>query len=395
MNPIMSNKEMRDFSLVQGGPLFQILLRAGLVGPSMSLLARRIVVIAAIAWLPLLIATLVSGHAIGGIALPFLRDVGTHTRLLLGVPLFIAAEIIVHRSISATVDQFVVRDIIAIEDRPEFERIAASAMKLRNSRIAELLLFLFVVTGGYFIGGRYVSMDLASWYAVPISGDMQLTAAGYWYVFVSLNIFRFLLARWYFRLFIWYRFLWQVACRVPLQLNALHPDRAGGIGFLAGSIFAFQPVVIAHTIVLAGVFAGRIWNEGASLLYFKMEIAFWVVMLVTLILLPLCFFATHLSATKRSGLREYGVVGSRYVDEFRKKWISKEQSEEALIGTADIQSLADLSNSFQMVQEMRLVPFSSAAALRLGALAVIPFAPLLLTMIPLEELIDRAFGALL
>jgi hypothetical protein len=65
------------------------------------------------------------------------------------------------------------------------------------------------------------------------------------------------------------------------------------------------------------------------------------------------------------------------------------------VGSADIQSLADLSNSFEVVQEMRLVPFGRAIVLRLVLLTALPFAPLLLTMIPLEQLIDRALGVLL
>lgn len=393
---ITSPDEPTDFSLVQGGPLFQFLLRTGLAGPSMDLLARRIMVITAIAWVPLLVLSMFSGHAFGGVGVPFLYDVAPHARLLLAVPLLIAAEIIVHRRIRVTVWQFLDRGIITPEDRPQFERVAASAMRLRNSALAEVLLLLFVVSGGYLIGQRYVSMDVASWYAAPTDAGMQLTAAGYWYVFVSLTIFRFLLLRWYFRLFVWYRFLWQVSRHVPLQLNALHPDRAGGLGFLSGSTFALQPVMIAHTIVLAGVFGGRIWHEGASLPQFKMEITFWLICLIVLIVAPLFFFVTHLSAAKRAGLREYGVVGSRYVAEFRRKWIEGQAEKgEPLIGTADIQSLADLANSFQVVQEMRVVPFGRAAVLRLAMMTALPFAPLLLTMIPLEQLIDRALGALI
>ena len=77
--------------------------------------------------------------------------------------------------------------------------------------------------------------------------------------------------------------------------------------------------------------------------------------------------------------------------EFRRKWIEGHAAkDEALIGTADIQSLADLANSFEVVTEMRVVPFGRASVLRLAMTAALPLAPLLLTMIPLDELIDRA-----
>ena len=54
---------------------------------------------------------------------------------------------------------------------------------------------------------------------------------------MSLPIFQFLLCRWYFRLFIWARFLWQVS-RIDLSLVPTHPDRVGGLGFLSDTVYA-------------------------------------------------------------------------------------------------------------------------------------------------------------
>lgn len=388
--------EPTDFSLVQGGPLFQLLLRCGLVRPSMDLLARRMVVFATVAWMPLVILMLLAGRVSDGRSILLLHDFGAHARLLLCIPVMIAAEVIVHRRIKVTVRQFLDRGIVAAEDRPQFESVIASAMRLRNSVLAEVLMLAFVVVGALAVGRRYVAMDTASWFAVPVGDQTRLTAAGYWYIFVSLMIFRFLLLRWYFRLFVWYRFLWQVSRSIPLQLNALHPDRAGGLAFLSGSMFAFQPVLIAHTIALAGILGGKIWNEGARLPQFKLEITFWLIFLVVLVVSPLFFFVFHLAAAKRAGLREYGIVGSRYVAEFRRKWIEGQAGrDEALIGSADIQSLADLSNSFEAVTQMRVVPFGRAAVMRLATIAALPLAPLLLTMFPLEYLVDRALDVFL
>ena len=385
-----------DFSLVQGGPLFQFLLRAGLIKPSMDLAMRRIVVISLVAWAPLLLLSALSGHAVGGVGVPFLFDLGAHVRFLLCVPLLIAAEVIVHRRMKVTVRQFIDRGIVAPEDQPKFERIIASAMRVRNSVFVEVLLLAFAIVAGYWVGKRYLALEMATWYARPIGDRTQFTPAGYWYLFVSLTIFRFILVRWYFRLFVWYRFLWQVSRQIPLRLNALHPDRAAGLGFLSSSAFAFAPVLFAQTIGLAGIMGGKIWHEGAKLPQFKMEIAIWIVFLVLLVLTPLFFFVLQLAAAKRKGLREYGIVASRYIDDFHRKWIDGHSaSDEALVGTADIQSLADLSNSFDVVREMRVVPFDRAAVIRLALVTALPLAPLALTIIPLDQLIDRAFGLLI
>ena len=58
------------------------------------------------------------------------------------------------------------------------------------------------------------------------------------------------------------------------------------------------------------------------------------------------------------------------------------------MGSSDIQSLADLGNSFQVVNEMRLMLFSRKVVVQLGILIVLPLLPVLLTMIPLDQMID-------
>ena len=74
--------EELDFSLILGGPIYQIFVRSHLSGNGLELLNRRIVVISALAWLPLLVLSIISGHFMSGSALPFLRDVEAHARLL-------------------------------------------------------------------------------------------------------------------------------------------------------------------------------------------------------------------------------------------------------------------------------------------------------------------------
>jgi len=57
------------------------------------------------------------------------------------------------------------------------------------------------------------------------------------------------------------------------------------------------------------------------------------------------------------------------------------------VGTADIQSLADLGNSFAVVQEMRIVPFGLKDVSRLAAATAAPMVPLLLLVWSPEEVI--------
>ena len=58
--------EPTDFSLVLGGPLYQLFRRARLSGDTLELLRRRILIISLLAWLPLLVLTALQGQLLGG-----------------------------------------------------------------------------------------------------------------------------------------------------------------------------------------------------------------------------------------------------------------------------------------------------------------------------------------
>ena len=257
------------------------------------------------------------------------------------------------------------------------------------------MLLILIYTLGHWIWTQFVALHVATWYATPTSNNqVSFTLAGFWYAFVSVPIYQFILLRWYFRLFVWYRFLWQVS-RLPLNLNALHPDHSAGLGFLSQSVYAFTPVLLAHTILLSGLIANRIWHANATLPEFKFEIASMLILLVVLIILPLSFFLVRILNAKLDALRGYGIVASHYVNHFYLKWISTSQHKKNPIGTPDIQSLADLSHSFNVVRETYLIPIVLNQLIRLLIVIILPLVPLALTMIPLDQIIERIIKTLL
>jgi hypothetical protein len=374
-----------------------LLLRFRLSRPSLELVQRRVVAFALFAWLPLLALAALGGHLFGGVDVPFFRDLSTHVRFLLALPLLIGAELVVHGRIRAVVDQFKERGLITPEDQPRFDAAIGRAMRLRNSVVAEIVLLLLSFTLGYWIWSKAVVLSVPTWYGRVDGGVRQLTPAGYWFAFVSLPVFRFILLRWYFRLVIWYRLLWSVS-RLSLRLNPLHPDRCGGLGFLSVSPTAFLPVLIAHSVMFSGVLGERIWYAGAKLRAYDMEIVALVACLLAVVLAPLCFFVGHLFRARRDGMRRYGLLASRYVDDFENKWLAPPGGStagaagpagEPLLGAADIQSLADLGNSFDVVREMRALPFGKDTVIRLAIVILLPIGPLVLTMIPLRDLVER------
>ena len=384
-------REPPDFSLVVGGPLYQIFRRARLEGATPDELMRpRILVLTAIAWVPLLLLSLVEGNLWpGSVKLPFFNDISTQVRFLLALPLLVMAEMIVHQRMRPLVAQFLARRLISDEQMPRFEAAIAAAVRLRNSVLAEVLMIAFVYGVGVLVIWRtQVAIDVTSWYGTGTAGQLRPSLAGWWFGLVSLPLFQFLLLRWYFRLVVWARFLWQVS-RIDLQIVPTHPDRCGGMGFLTSISIAFAPVLFAQGLMLAGPIADRIFHAGGKLMDFKLELIALVAFMVLAVLGPLLVFAPRLAAAKRTGLREYGILAQSYVREFDQKWLrGGAPADESLVGSADIQSLADLGESYKVVTEMRASPFTLRTVLQLGVITLMPVAPLLLTVIPLEQLVD-------
>jgi hypothetical protein len=391
--PIAEPEE--DFSLVLGGPLYQLWRRLHAAGPTLDLLVRRVIAIPLVAWLPLLVFTVFEGVAIGHVVpVPFLYDLDAHARFLVAIPLFLLAEVLIHQRIRLVVRQFVDAGIVTPEVLPGFRAAIDRAMRLRNSLAVELVLAVGVFGFGWMFWTEMSSLATSTWYAIVDPAGRRFTLAGRWYTHVSIPIFQFLLYRWYLRLFVWFLFLWRVS-RLDLRLTPTHPDRAGGLGFLASAPIAFAPVILAQAIVLSALIAGRILFQGETLNAYRYVIAAFVILQLVLVLGPLCVFAPMLLALKRRGRREYGALAARYTREFHEKWIEGAPPDEPLLGSADIQSLADLANSYEVVRGIRAVPFGRDTIIQAAVPALIPFAPLALTVVPAEEILKKLMGMLL
>jgi hypothetical protein len=380
-----------DFSLVIGGPLFQALRRTHLAGDALQLVRRRIGAMAIIAWVPLLALSAADGKAWGNaVAVPFLRDIDAHARFLVALPLLVVAEIVVHRRMQPVVAQFVTLGLVSQAVHDRFEATIERAMRLRNSMVAEVMLIAIVYGIGILVVWRYyVALGAATWYAAPAGDGRRLYLAGWWYFLVSLPLLQFLLLRWYFRLFIWARFLWHVS-RIDLTYAPMHPDRNGGLGFLSRIGYAFAPLLVGQGTLLAGMIANRIFFDGAKLTDFRLEVFTFVATMVAVVLAPLLVFVGPLSRARRAGLREYRHLAKRHLDEFEAKWLhGGADAGELLVGNPDLSSLADMDNSFNVVREMRVVPITRDLVLQLVMLTLLPIAPLLLTMISVEELLGQ------
>jgi hypothetical protein len=212
-----------------------------------------------------------------------------------------------------------------------------------------------------------------------------------WYWGVCLPIFRFLGFRWLWRLVLWTVVLWRLS-RLDLQFVATHPDHAGGIGYLEVVQAEFSTLVFAISATLAASFAESM--VAGTLQGDALYPSLVIILLANALLFlgPLCIFTPKLWLCRVTALDTYMDLSSRYVMAFDAKWLRGEVEEPDLLGSADIQSLADLSNSMEVVNTMRLVPASRRLLMILGVAALAPMLPLLLLLYPIAELAKKLFG---
>jgi len=213
--------------------------------------------------------------------------------------------------------------------------------------------------------------------------------AGYWLAFVSVPAFQFILLRWYMQILVWFWFMLRIS-RFKLRLAPLHPDRAGGIAFVAASSMALAPLLFAHSALISSQIASHILYSRKSLHSFLITILSYIFLAVGAALAPLCLFTPQLIQAKRGALARYGNFASELVSDFDQKWLKPRVLATPMLASEEIQTVADLDNSFRVVREMRYVPISPHDMLLLFAITAAPFLPLLLTAMPIDQLVVHA-----
>ncbi len=364
------------FSLFNGGVLNRLFVFLRLEKPNTPRFGRRILVLTGIAFVPLAAICLAQGTAWGDhVQIPLFRDPGVLTRFLFSLPLMILAEGGVNREICAVVAYLKTSGIFREQDIPLFERTVERADRLANSVLAELLIFVAVVLAFWF------RLDIDPVFGPGIThwqsdfATQSVVTAGTWFRLVSCSIFRFIIVRWAWRYFVWSWFLWKVS-GLHLSLMCTHPDGKGGLGILADSQVAFSLLAMAGTAQISGFLGRSMVFDGTSLGSHQVLIGGSIAIIVSVFLLPLCVFNKQLFSCRKQGLRTYGALAERYTGLFDQKWLSNKTANPDLLGTPDIQSLADLGSGYDVVRRMGLFPLDARLVGVFLVSTAAPFVPL-------------------
>jgi hypothetical protein len=380
-----SKPPSRPFLLMEGGPLYRIERRIGLGKKRARVTTRIAALLPLITYLPLLLLSAIQGTAIGdAVHMPFLHDFSAYTRFLLAVPLLLFAETIMSPLIAEAAEHFITSGVVGEKDYAAFDRAVEQGLRSRDSAVAEIVILVLAYLSAY-VAFRETAVHVSTWFDIRTGANSSLTLAGWWLVLFCLPIFHFLVLRWLWRIFLWFQFLNRIS-RLDLHLYPTHPDRAGGLGFVGETQRIFSIFLFSYSIGAAGVFANDILYDKIPLKTFVPAIACYVVIALILLLVPLVVFTGRLLETKRHGLQQYGTLATDYSGSFHRKWIGDGPPDrEALLGTADIQSLADLGNVYTFVEKMNAVPISPRTPIQLALASLLPLTPLLFTVMPAKD----------
>jgi hypothetical protein len=295
------------------------------------------------------------------------------------------AEIPVGRGLRGIARHFLEAGLVREEERTRFATAVVDTVRFYDWRLAELTLLALAYITTYAELSKTSLQSGSTWFEP--SSTVGFSLVGYYYAFVCLPIFQFLMYRWAFRMVAWTRFLWQIS-KLDLFLTPIHPDGAGGLGFLGKGSIRFGVILFALSSVGSAAIASRVLFSGAKLEDFQVVYATLILLALLVFAGPLIVFAPKLLRLKQDGLRTYGTLASRYTQLFDNKWVEGvNAAEESLLGAADIQSLADLGNSYELVRKIRIIPIQLSDLIAMALPGMIPALPLAATVIPVSEIL--------
>ena len=375
------SEKLSELSLL-GGPLHRLGLRLGLVRGKTNTIPLG-VALGVLLWTVTVVLAVFEGHS--G-ELFSLAKIAGHVRLLAAIPLFFICEAWVDPRFTGFVRKLVRSGVVPTTSRPNLESEIKSVARWRDAWLPEVVCLLSAVLLS--VLAPHLNLSGLTTGANPRLAEGQITMTGVWYQIVCLPLFRFLIFRWLWRLGLWWQFLWRLS-RLELHLVPTHPDHAAGLGGLETVHTHFIPLVLAISIVNGASFAEEISAGVSAFEAIYPEVAVILIVDALLFVGPLLIFVWKLWVCRINGLGDYMTLAADYVNDFDRKWLRTHNPGEPLLGTSDLQSLADLSNSVNIVRNMRTVPFGPRLLVNLALAAFVPLLPLLLFRYPLAELAEK------
>jgi hypothetical protein len=366
-----------DISLVRGGPFFRFQQAARLIHPNQWNLGRRIVVLIAIGWLPLLVITAITNP---GTLHSLLTDYRVYARLLIAIPVLLGGEIFLDSHFRAFLKSISESNLLKDTDTAYMDGVMATITRLRDSLLPEFLILGLLMV--YVVTSYHGLVDATPWLGQGEGSNIHLTMAGWYGVLLGGLLWNFLLV-----LGLWHWLLWTVfAFRLSkrnLKVVATHPDGHGGIGFFGLVGEAFAPIAFVVSCVIGGTWRQNILHHGAHVMSYKVPAIVLGATIFLVALGPLLFFVPRLRSLRRRGIREYGALGHINSTEFHEKWIAHRAGLEAeFLQAPESSRLSSYGQIYEKIGKLKPFPVDKGSLYILAFAVVLPLLPAVLTEIP-------------
>ncbi len=383
-----------------GGLFYTLLLRTGIIEEGKYHTRRVILLFVGITWLPLLVLTALEGSLYNvGAGISYFTDINPHVRFLIAAPVLLLAGQIIDPLVGAVVQHIRTSGILPESSRAQFSRALDNMTRQRDSIWPDIVIIVIAATVSTLARPGYGETELekvSTWLWTSDGESLSISLAGWWYFLLAAPLAQIVLYRWIWRFFLWIGFLYHVS-RTRLALLPTHGDLTGGLGILSNGQLAFVVIFLAFGSLLSAGLAHEMLVDGLSKKEANPIIYGIVIAQLIAIVAPLLLFTKQLFNAKRLARRQYGALGYRLSNAFDKKWnqdeASMEQGKDILIAV-DPSALADYNAVYETISGMHIFPMKIRTIALMGIILAVPFAPLILIEMPLDEVLHRILNAL-
>jgi hypothetical protein len=378
----------KDYAFASGGIVWKIFDRTKFESKSLRHQIFMLLLLILVCWLPIALLSFIKLGWDSFYQL-FLRDIATHVRFLIVLPILLVSRRSLNKSFNQMISFFHETKIVDADNEQAFEKIMDSLKKWSNSKLIDGILLILVYSSFYFQEHSQINKTntYAPWHLV----DNHITAAGWWYLLISLPLLQMLLYRWLYTILLWMFFLRKIS-KLDLHLSALHPDGVGGLGFLQYTQLAFFPVALAFSALTAGVMNNMIMFSGISIRDYKVAIGSVLIFVFLLFILPLMLLLPMLAKIKR----KYFMLYSREAWPFARKY---EEELKSFYQTGEEKPDAswhiDMIGSFEKTRDMKIILVDKTILIAFVAAVVLPFLPVIAQQIPLKEILINLLGKIM
>lgn len=382
------------------GPFSRLPAPFALQRPGGASVGRRALLAAAVAWVPLVVLAAVQGYALRDDPREsLLLDLSTYARYLIALPLLMLAETTCLPRLALIARHFGTAGLVREPDRPGYDQLIDSTRRLLHSRRAAVVIVLAAYALSLSFGRSVSPVSYAAtastWVAPVVDGARSLSLAGLWRGLVSQPLLIALLGAWLWRMALWTRFLNGVG-RLDLRLVPAHPDLAGGLRFVATSLPPFAVLAFALGAWLAGGIANAVLYDARAPREFRHVLLVLLGVVLVLFAGPLLTLVGPLRRARIRGSLEYGALAAAVGERFEERWLARGSVVDAqALGAPDFSATTDLYSITANVRDMRVVPLGLKSLVPLVVATVLPFVPVVLIALPVEQVLQFVGNLLL